>query len=230
MDKLQNRAQESEWLSADAWESADSWESADAWESADGMEGTPMAKRVSAPYIIQIVNACTSAISSVDLGDSYLNRAASNFNQNSNITTTCTVSGVNYIEFLAQSENQPFRIGRTLIISTSSGQLNQTVAVTHRDASGNRSDHVITPIVDPYQVQTDRIIDDYEYLFDGYTRLRFNQINASATVTVYLYPVTKFAATQLVAGRPAQQNFLAPHLIKVAPTAVPAPKLVSSAG
>jgi len=113
-----------------------------------------------------------------------------------------------------------------MIISTSAGQLDQTVAVTHRDSAGNRSDHVITPTLDPYQTQTDRIIDEYEYLFDGFTRLRFNQINASATVTVRLYPIQKFAATQLVAGRNANVLYQAPHLIKVAPVAVPRPRMI----
>ena len=216
-----------DWFNADGdnWQSGDgdSWSSADSWQSAEG--GAPAPLRTSAPYIVQIVNACTSAIASVDIGDSYTNRTVSNFGQSSNITITSTISGITYIEFLAQSESQPVKIGRTMIISTSAGQLDQTVAVTHRDAVGNRADHIITPTVDPYQNQTDRIIDEYEYLFDGFTRLRFNQINGSATVTTRMYPVSKFVATQMVAGRPAQQVYSAPHLIKVAPTAIPAPRL-----
>lgn len=220
-------SQESEWFSADAWESADgdAWSDADAWQSADA-QGTPVQKHSSAPYILQIVNACTSAISNVDIGDSYANRSESNFNQNSNITITSTISGVTYIEFLGQSEAQPFTVGRTMIVSTSAGQLDQTVAVTHRNAAGDRQDHVITPTLDPYQTQTDRIIDEYEYLFDGFTRLRFNQINGSATVTVRMYLVNKFAASQIIAGRPGQQVYAPPHLIKVAPTAVPRPRML----
>lgn len=218
-------ANESEWFNADGWQSADSWENAegDAWSSAEGGDAALQPQRVSAPYIIQVVNGCTSAISSVDIGDSYTNRAASNFGQNSNITVSSTITGVTYIEFLAQSESQPFKIGRTMVISTSAGQLDQTVAVTHRDAVGNRNDHVITPTIDPYQNQTDRIIDDYEYLFDGFTRLRFNQINGSATVTVRMYPTGKFVATQLVAGRSGLPSYAAPHLIKVAPSPVARP-------
>lgn len=203
------------WQSANGWDSYSSWNNADAWRSADA-GGAPVQQHQSAPYIIQIVNACSSAISSVDIGDSYTNRAANNFGQNSNITITSTISGVTYQEFLAQSESQPFTVGRTMVISTSAGQLDQTVAITHRNASGDRNDHVITPTLDPYQQQTDRIIDEYEYLFDGMTRLRFNQINGSATVTVRLYIKNKFAATQIIAGRPAEQVYQAPNLIKAA--------------
>lgn len=228
--KNNTRSQE-QWFSADGWDSADAWDSAngDSWASdsyvnAEGDGGVGQQRHGSAPYIIQLVNACTTAIASVDVGDSYANRSATNFNQSTNITITSTISGVTYIEYLAQSESQPFKVGRTMIISTSAGQLDQSVAVTHRNAGGDRQDHVITPTLDPYQQQTDRIIDDYEYLFDGFTRLRFNQINASATVTLRQYLVSKFAATQIVAGRPAQQVYQAPHLIKVAPVAVSRPK------
>ena len=221
-----NNNEDKNWFSADGWNSADSWDNAegDSWSAAEGGDASLQPQRVSSPYILQLVNACTSAIASVDIGDSYTNRAASNFGQSSNITLSSTITGVTYIEFLAQSESQPFKIGRTMVISTSAGQLDQTVAVTHRDAVGNRSDHVITPTIDPYQNQTDRIIDDYEYLFDGFTRLRFNQINASATVTVRMYPTGKFVATQLVAGRSGLPSYAAPHLIKVAPSAVARPK------
>jgi len=230
---MRNNKEQDNWLNASGptWDNAsggvENWYSADnQWNSAEGhapQHQVATSNRTSAPYIIQIVNACTTAISSVDVGDSYNNRAASNFNQNSNITITSVITGVNYIEWLAQTESQPMRVGRTMIVCTTAAQPTQTVAVTHRDANGNRADKIISPIVDPYQTQTDRIIDDYEYLFDGYTRLRFNQINASATVTLYLFPISKFVATQMVAGRPAQQIYNAPHIIKVAPVAVARP-------
>lgn len=210
MKRNNNNSQE-QWFSADGWQSANGWNNADAWRSAEG--GPAPQQRDSAPYIIQIVNACSSAIANVDVGDSYTNRAASNFNQNTNITITSTVSGVSYIEFLAQSESQPFTVGKTMIISTSAGQLDQTVAITHRNAAGDRNDHVITPTLDPFQTQTDRIIDTYEYLFDGMTRGRFNQINGSATVTTRFYIKNKFAATQIIAGRPAEQVYNAPRFL-----------------
>lgn len=218
MKKSNNKSKPS-WFSANGWADADGWASADGWQSADA-ERTPTQAHSSAPYIIQIVNACTSAISNVDIGDSYTNRTTSNFGQSSNITITSTVTGVTYLEYLSQSESQPFKVGKTMIISTSAGQLDQTVAITHRNASGDRSDHVVTPTLDPYQQQTDRIIDDYEYLMDGMTRLRWNQINGSATVTCRQYLMAKFAASQIVYGRPAEQVYQKPNLIKIGMTAL----------
>ena len=205
-----------QWLHADGddWDNADSWDSADAWSSADAGRQAP---RTSQPYIIQMVNACTSAISNVDIGDSYLQRAASNFGQSSNITFSMGISGLSYIEFLAQTESQPFRVGKTVIISATAAQFNQSITITHRDANGKRLDEVIIPFIDPYQNQTDRILSDLEYVFDGFTRLRFNQISASATVNVWIFPSSKFVGTQIVAGRGYKKNYSDPGLIKVMP-------------
>ena len=196
------------------------------WLSAEGEgyefeagAGTHGDVPISAPYVIQIVNACTSAIASVDIGDSYANRAGVsaghwNFNQDSNITISSTIIGVTYLEFLSQSESKPFKVGATMAISTSAGQLEQSIAITHRNASGDRQDHVLTPTLDPYQEQTDRIIDDYEYLFDGYTRLRINQVNGSATLTIRMYQSGMFTATQLVAGRKGLKNYRPAQLVR----------------
>ena len=229
LEKL-NRAHyeiQNEFLSADGNEwSADEWRGAtgDDW-SAEGDQAPSYALRPasqkSPPFIIQIVNAASAAISNVDLGDSFTNRAASNFGQNSAITITSTISGVTYIEFLASTEAQPFKIGRTMIVSTSAGQLDQTIAVTHRNTRGKRDDFIISPTLDPNQNQTDRVIDDTEFLFDGQTRLRFNQINGSATVTVRLYPISVFNATKIVAQTSGNIKFSEPRLTRTAQVMLP---------
>ena len=193
-------------------ENRDKWLCADSWleQSAD-----PQKKlRGEANFIIQVVSGKDSS-TFVNLGDSFTTRTADNFGQDASITVTSTISGVTYQEFLAQSESEPFIVGRTMIISTTEGQVENPVVIAHRNANGDRVDHVITPTIDPYQNQTDRIIDDYEYLFDGMTRFRFS-INGRATVSIRLYLINKWAATQAIAGRPAIQNYRPPHLIKAA--------------
>lgn len=235
MNKL-IKTQESKniWFSADAWEDADAWEGAnDEWESADDWQGAddeyeyavePQGKsaKKSQPYILRLVNACTSSIANVDLGDSYLQRAASNFGQNANITLSSVPSGTSYIEFLAQTEAQPFNVGRTVIISATAAQFDETLTITHRDSNGKRNDEAIILTIDPYQTQTDRIIIDREFLFDGYTRIRFSNIRASATVTVQIYPTDKFNAAMAVAGKSAQIKYSEPKIVKVMPVATPA--------
>lgn len=112
----------------------------------------------------------------------------SNFGQNSNITITTPLNGITYQEFLAERENAPIKVLKTEIISTSAGQLNEAVTITHRDSNGNRIDHTVAPVVDPMQTQTDRVIERKEFLFDGFTRIRLRQLNGSATVTLRFHP------------------------------------------
>lgn len=227
--RKQTMTQEPRWFSADgdSWEDADAWESAsaDAWESA---EGDRRAAKVSKPFLLRIVNACTSAIADVDLGDSYNNRQATNQNQNTNITLSNRVSGFTINEFLAQTETQPFKVGKMLVICTTAAQFNETMTLTHRDSNGNRLDQVITFTLDPYQQQTDRYLIEEEFVFDGYTRLRFSNIRGSATVDINLYPAGKFAAAQVVAGRPAAQEYASPRIVRAVatPIAVPRPRMI----
>ncbi len=205
-----------EWFSANGdqdWNSADEWRGADSSWDANGGDRQAVQTHSSAPYILQIVNACTSAIADVDIGDAARNRTSATFNLNSNITVTSTVQGINYLEYLAMSESQPFLVGATMIISTSAGQLDQTVKITHRNPSGDDWGHVITPTLTLNQNQTDRVIDDYEYLMTSMTRLRWNQINASATVTCRQYLKGKFAANQILVGRPALQGYGQPNVV-----------------
>mgnify|MGYP001570953024 CR=1 FL=1 len=116
------------------------------------------------------------------------------------VGTTSQIPGVTYEAFLSQVASEPFKVWKTEIISSSYGQIEQPVAVRWRDANGDRKDFVISPHIDPNQPLTDRINDLTEYIFDGFTSLVFNQINASATVTLRLYPVRKFSAVNLLNG------------------------------
>ena len=193
----------------------DKWLCADAW--ADELSNKEPKKQLSAPFIVQVVNsniAPSLATPNVDIGDSYTSRNLSNFGQPSGITTTSLISGTSYTEFLASSESHPFKVGRTMLISTTAGQLDQTIAVTHRNTAGKRQDFIIAPTLDPNQSQTDRVIDDTEYLFDGMTRLRINQVDVNTTLMVRIYPVADFSATRIIAGRTALEEFGAPDLMR----------------
>lgn len=214
-----------EWFSAngDPWMggNGDTWQggNGDPWAGADG-GGERVNVQSAQKYILKIVNACTSAISNVDIGDSYANRSASNFGQSTNITITSVIPNVSYIEYLGQSESQPFTVGQTMIVSSTANQLDEIISVTHRNASGNVQTFSIQLDLDPYQNQTDRILDNTEYLFDGFTRLRWTSVLGSATIYCRQYLKGKFAPNQIVANRPALQLYQNPRVVKAMPMAV----------
>ena len=218
-----------EW-GADAWANGngDEW-SADAWQHAGGAPAPAMhPQQVAAmqqmarqrelqrsqPVIIIIQNTSTAAVTNVQIYNSYNNRTASNFGQNANIAITSGLPNVNYLQILANSESKNFKVGRTMIISSTSGQPEQTVAVNHFTDTGDSLVHYIIPTIDPYQQQTDRIVDDFEYLLDGFTNLTFTSILASATVTVRLYLMRRFSATQIAAGGNPNLEWSQPRIVR----------------
>lgn len=211
--------QNKEYFNKEYTANRDKWLCADAWGKESGAVKGLVKQRSPAPFILQLVNSSPipgAATSNVEIGDSFTNRMLANFGQASNIATTSTVSGVTYREWLASCEDHPFMVGRTMIISTTAGQLEQPIAVTHRDVAGKRQDFIISSTLDPNQTQTDRVIDETEYIFDGMTRLSINEVAAGATVSIRIYPKIVYSATQIIAGRPDEEFFKEPDLVKVA--------------
>jgi len=137
------------------------------------------------PYVIRIVNNSSEPIEYVVMGHSYSSRMEKNFGQDPNIIITSLVPGVSYLEFLAQSEKQPFEVAKTIIKSTSQGQLDQKISVIH-PLPGNPLKLKEHPIVTK---QKEQLIDEYKYRFDGEAKLWFKYINGNATVTIYIYPI-----------------------------------------
>lgn len=206
----------SQWAEADGFSGdGGEWSDANAW--AEAAAGAP--KEVldrSEPIIIQIVNGSTAAVPNVEVFNA--NKAyvltAPYFQNNTNISITSNIQGVSYTEMLANSQQKPFRVGETLIISQSAGQTEQTVAVQHKTDTGKLIKYTITPVQDPYQQLTDRVVSAYEYILDGFTSLTINQLNASATVTIYLYLKKRYSPTQNVSGGNPHLGYSNPKIMR----------------
>ena len=206
------KAEKNDWFKADAagWDTQE-------WAVSEARNGEG---KISDPYVIQITNTPVGGDTpstyqgDVFVGNSYSRRAQSNFGNDSHITLSMATVGITYIEWLSQSESQPFEVGRTMVVSAISNQIEQPVSIRHRDASGKRQDHVLSPLVDPYQNLTDRIIDDYNYTFDGYTEFLINFNSTTGTIFLRLYPTKKYVATQIVAGKNPVPEYKEPHLIR----------------
>ncbi len=227
----QVKKENEDWFRADAagWDAGAEW-------SADG-ELQKKEGKISDPYVIQITNTpvtgegASTYQGDVFVGNSYSRRTTTNFGNDSHITLSLATVGVTYRDWLSQTESQPFEVGRTMVVTAIANQLEQPVSIRHRDASGKRQDHVMVPTVDPYQSQSDRIIDDYSYTFDGYTEFLLNFNATSGVITIRLYPKNKFVATQLIAGKTGVPEYKEPHIIRVGalPDKMPRPKFIHTA-
>lgn len=133
------------------------------------------------------------------------------------VTITSLIPGVSYQAFLSQTESKPFKVKKTAIISTQNSQVEQSTTITYRDSDGKRIDHVITPTIDPYQELVGRIEDPVVYTFDGFTRVRFNQIAGNTTVVLKIYPAEKFDVVNMLHGKPLMESIAgeAPYVFQI---------------
>ena len=207
------------WLSVEGndWDAEGDWD-ADGETSEWGAEGEweaagGNATSLSSPYVIKLVNACTTAIANVDVGDAAIQQFATNQGANTNITITNNISGGSYIGWLGTTNTKPFMVGKTMVVSATAGQLNETLLMTHTDPNGDAESKYLDLVLDPNQNQTDRVSNFRPYLFDGYTRVRFSNIVASGTTFLYLYPLQKYSASAVLSGHSPIRTYAPPKTV-----------------
>jgi hypothetical protein len=177
----------------------------------------PAAAPTSQPYIIQVANT-GGAVSNFDVLGSYefINNAgfANGSLTIGNVTVTSAVPNVTYQQMLYQFMNNPFSVGLTYIQSASSTQLLETLSVQTKDANGNLAQKPLVPTVDPYQQQTTVLAMRYGYRIDGYTKIIINQILASTTVKLYMYPADNINLARGLSGRAVSKDFSSPGIVR----------------
>jgi len=203
----QNRAHEG-FLNADGFFDDDlNFTAGDDFMSANG-DPMPAAAPTSQPYIIQIANT-GSAVSNFSVLGSYeqLSDTAaftSGSYTSGNVTISSAIPNVTYQQMLYQFMNNPFSIGLLL----------ETISVQTRDANGNLAQKPLVPTVDPYQFQTTVLALRFGYRIDGYTKLILNQVLASTTVKLYLYPADNINLARGLSGRAVSKDFSSPGIVR----------------
>jgi hypothetical protein len=184
------------------------------YDNADGLGGTIDAP-TSQPYIVNVANTTASAISNVTLLGAYtfIGTTAPAYGNTSGISITMGIANITYTEFLYQSMNKPFTVGLTYMTSATSAQVLETITITQKDVNGNVASKVLTPTIDPYQFQSDKIAFKFEYRIDGFTNLVVSSILANATLKLYFYPSETVAISRALAGRRAVQDYGNPRVV-----------------
>jgi len=184
------------------------------YNNADGLGGTIDAP-TSQPYIVNVANTTASAISNVTLlgAYSFIGTTAPAYGNTSGISITMGIANITYTEFLYQSMNKPFTVGLTYMTSATSAQVLETITITQKDVNGNVASKVLTPTIDPYQYQSDKIAFKFEYRIDGFTNLVVSSILANATLKLYFYPSETVAISRALAGRRAVQDYGNPRVV-----------------
>lgn len=184
------------------------------YDNADGVGGS-MDAPTSQPYIVNVQNTTASAIQNVTIlgAFSFIGTASPAYGNTSGISITMGIANITYTEFLYQSMNKPFTVGLTYLQSATSSQVLETITVTQKDVNGNVASKVLTPTIDPYQFQTDKVAFKFEYRIDGFTNLIISSILATATLKIYFYPSETVSVSRALAGRKAVQDYGNPRVV-----------------
>ena len=182
--------------------------------NADGQAAA--AAPTSQPYIINVRNTTASAINNVTILGAYTFIGTNDpaYGNTAGISISMGIANVTYTEFLYQSMNKPFSVGLTYTSATLAAQVLETITVTQKDINGNVSSKVLTPTIDPYQFQTDKIAFKFEYRVDGFTNLTISSILASTTMKIYMYPTETVSVSRALAGRAAVQDYGKPSVVR----------------
>lgn len=184
------------------------------YNAADGIGGT-IAAPTSQPYIVNIQNTNTStAISNVTILGAYSNigQTAPAYGNSTGISITMGIANISYTEFLYQSMNKPFTVGLSYLSSATAAQVLETLTITQKDVNGNVASKVMTPTIDPYQYQNDKVAFKFEYRIDGFTNIVISSVLAATTLKIYFYPSETVATSRALAGRRAVQEYGNPRV------------------
>jgi len=184
------------------------------YDNADGIGGT-MSAPTSQPYIVNVQNTNTStAINNVTILGAYSNigQTAPAYGNTTGISITMGIANITYTEFLYQSMNKPFSVGLTYLSSATAAQVLETLTVTQKDVNGNVASKVLTPTIDPYQYQNDKVAFKFEYRIDGFTNMVISSVLAATTLKIYFYPSETVATSRALAGRRAVQGYGNPRV------------------
>jgi hypothetical protein len=182
--------------------------------NADGQAAN--AAPTSQPYIVNVRNTTASAINNVTILGAYtfIGTTSPAYGNTSGISISMGIANVTYTEFLYQSMNKPFSVGLTYTSADTAAQVLETITVTQKDINGNVSSKVLTPTIDPYQFQTDKIAFKFEYRVDGFTNLTISSILAATTMKIYMYPSETVSVSRALAGRAAVQDYGKPSVVR----------------
>ncbi len=173
------------------------------------------------PYAITISNSSGSTVTNFALFGGNSAIYATGWSGGSYTNGSITVTGLytSYQNLVSQSQTQPFTIGSTYVTAiTNNAQIQQGITVTTTDASGRTAGIPIQFLKDPYQNQTDTLVNNQPYTIDGTTTIAVSQILPNAVFTMYFWPANNLNPASVLNGNNMQLNYQAPGLIRVLPT------------
>jgi len=195
-----------------------------AFASATGSnEAAAAAAQTSIPFVINITSTSGAMVPDFEiLGANtflYPNPGKASWNANGDlvvdsITISSGTAGVTYQQILAQSANQPFKVGMTYYQSPTSAQVLQGLLIVKKDANGMTSSLPVTSLKDPYQQQNDVVVIKTPYDVDGNTSIKVANVLPNATIQFFLFPSDKLNLARGLNNQSVQADYSDPEVVK----------------
>jgi hypothetical protein len=154
------------------------------------------------PFVVTLTNTTSSDVSSVTFLDAAnaIALAGSNYGLNAAITVSYGVSNVTYSQFLYSILTGAVVIGRTLLVSATSLQLDESLTISVQNVRGEGRFQTIKPYKTTMQQQTDRVDIAQQFTLNGFTKITL-KIIANASVTFNFYPVAVSSTVSRLTGK-----------------------------
>jgi hypothetical protein len=183
----------------------------------------------SMPYSIIVSSASGAAVQNFDIfgASEYLNNPNVTFNSNGDlvngsVTISANTPNITYRDLLYQSITANFSVGEVYLqCSSPTNQITQPYTIFTKDGNGLRVQIPIKPKKDPYQQQTDVLIDNTVFRMDSMTKITFSQILAGAVLYLDLYPSDNVNAGRLINGQNPTKFYGNPGNIRSSIAVVP---------
>ncbi len=177
----------------------------------DGM--TTPSVSTSQPYTFQIVNSASTAIAVTYLLGANQNTilGTTNFNNNAAVTITMLNAALTYAQFLQALKSTSFQVGMIHMQSANTTQPFNTLTVAQTELNGNTSSLLYSPVLNPDQQQATVSTMKVKLNVNAFTQISF-QLEASATLTLRLYPQELIDVSKAMIGKSAAQSFKNPNI------------------
>tara|TARA_Y100000114_G_scaffold156344_1_gene183214 strand:- start:2005 stop:2718 length:714 start_codon:yes stop_codon:yes gene_type:complete len=178
------------------------------YASAGGSNQNPAA---SLPFVINIANSSTAAVTGVKImgANASLSATGSNFGNVAAITITMDNGTVTYGQFLQSIISEPFRVGLMYLQSTTANQPFNQITISYTEPNGRVVTTPVTPALDPMQQQSGVTVVRQMFPVNANTELQ-TTILAEATLTLRLYPSEQLDISRTLSGLGAGKSYGAP--------------------
>jgi len=130
------------------------------------------------------------------------------------ITISSVFTTVSYQQILFSTQAQPFQVGAVYLqsITGNANQVSDVYTLTTQSTAGETYSRPIKPFINPNQYQNTITYNNSAFVVNGYTKLTWTNIYASAVFQISFFPAAVVDPAQALNGASVQSNYVAPNV------------------